>query len=182
MILADGIRGAIKQGHRGSFEPLLDRVLSLEGARGDLARRSLERVGGARPDLGERGHALERGGVERDALDVREDDLPFGAVALESGAAMMGKLPEFNGIVMDFWFRQLWRSTSSGLALAACRSVPAAAAVGVRAAEAMFSYIISAGIRLTRSIQYATDAGLKPIHRVASANAARLGRAAAHAA
>ena len=101
------------------------------------------------------------------------------AVALESSAAMMGKLPEFNRILMDFWFRQLQRSASSALALAACRSVPAAAAVGVRAAEVMFSDMISAGIRLTRSTQRATDAGLKPIHRVASANAVRLGRAGA---
>ena len=101
------------------------------------------------------------------------------AVALESSAAMMGKLPEFNRILMDFGFRQLQRSASSALALAACRSVPAAAAVGVRAVEAMFSDMISAGIRLTRSTQHATDAGLKPIHRVASANAVRLGRAGA---
>ena len=104
------------------------------------------------------------------------------AVALESSAAMMGKLPEFNRILMDFWFRQLQRSASSALALAACRSVPAAAAIGVRAADAMFSDMISAGIRLTRSTQPQTDAGLKPIHRVASANAVRLGRAAAQAA
>ena len=42
--------------------------------------------------------------------------------------------------------------------------------------------MISAGIRLTRSTQHVADAGLTPIHRVASANAARLGRAAAQAA
>ena len=104
------------------------------------------------------------------------------AVAIESSAAMMGKLPEFNRVLMDFWFRQLQRSASSALALAACRSVPAAAAVGMRAAEAMVADMISAGIRLTRSTQHVADAGLAPIHRVASANAARLGRAAAQAA
>jgi hypothetical protein len=104
------------------------------------------------------------------------------AVALESSAAMMGKLPEFNRILMDLWFRQLQRSASSALAFAACRSVPAAAAVGMRAAEALASEVISAGIRLTRSSQHVADAGLTPIHRVASANAARLGRAAAQAA
>jgi len=42
--------------------------------------------------------------------------------------------------------------------------------------------MISAGIRMTRSTQHVADAGLTPIHRVASANAARLGRAAAQAA
>jgi hypothetical protein len=104
------------------------------------------------------------------------------AAALESGAAIMGKLPEFNRILMDFWFRQLQRSALSALALAACRSVPAATAVGVRAAEGLLSDMISVGTRLTRSTQHATDAGLKPIHRVASANAVRLGRAAAQAA
>jgi hypothetical protein len=52
----------------------------------------------------------------------------------------------------------------------------------MRAAEAMVSDMISAGIRLTRSTQHMSDAGLTPIHRVASANAARLGRAAAQAA
>ena len=104
------------------------------------------------------------------------------AVAIESSAAMMDRLPAFNRILMDFWFRQLQRSASSALALAACRSVPAAAAVGMRAAEAMVADMISAGIRLTRSTQHVADAGLTPIHRVASANAARLGRAAAQAA
>jgi hypothetical protein len=104
------------------------------------------------------------------------------AVAIESSAAMMGKLPEFNRILMDFWFRQVQRSASSALALAACRSLPAAAAVGMRAAEAMVADMISAGIRLTRSTQHVADAGMMPIHRVASANAARLGRAAAQAA
>jgi hypothetical protein len=104
------------------------------------------------------------------------------AVAIESSAAMMGKLPEINRILMDFWFRQLQRSASSALALAACRSMPAAAAVGLRAAEAMVADMISAGIRLTRSTQHVADAGLTPIHRVASANAVRLGRAAAQVA
>ena len=66
------------------------------------------------------------------------------AVAIESSAAMMDKLPAFNRILMDFWFRQLQRSASSALALAACRSVPAAAAVGMRAAEAMVADMISA--------------------------------------
>ena len=103
------------------------------------------------------------------------------AVAIESSAAMLGKLPEFNRVLMDFWFRQLQRSASSALALAACRSVPAAAAVGMRAAEAMVTDMISASIRLTRSTQHVADAGMMPIHRVASANAVRLGRAAAQA-
>jgi hypothetical protein len=104
------------------------------------------------------------------------------AVAIESSAAMMERLPAFNRILMDFWLRQLQRSASSALALAACRSMPAAAAVGMRAAEAMVADMISAGIRLTRSTQHVADAGMTPIHRVASANAARLGRAAAQAA
>jgi hypothetical protein len=104
------------------------------------------------------------------------------AVAIESGAAMMGMLPEFNRILMDFWFRQLERAASSTLAFAACRSLPAAAAVSLRAGEAMVSDMISAGIRLTRSSQHVADAGMTPIHRVASANAVRLGRAAAQAA
>jgi hypothetical protein len=67
------------------------------------------------------------------------------ALAIESSAAMMGKLPEFNRVLMDFWFRQLQRSASSALALAACRSLPAAAAVGMRAAEAMVADMISVG-------------------------------------
>ena len=92
---------------------------------------------------------------------------------------MMGKLPEFNRILLDFWFRHIERSALSALELAACRSLPAAAAVGVRAAEGMFSDMISTGIRLTRSTQHATEAGVKPMHRVASANAVRLGRVAA---
>ena len=103
-------------------------------------------------------------------------------VAIESSAAMMNKLPEINRILMDFWFSQLERAASSTLALAACRSLPAAAAVSVRAGEAMVSDLISAGIRLTRSGQHLADAGMTPIHRVASANAVRLGRAAAQAA
>jgi hypothetical protein len=98
-----------------------------------------------------------------------------GAVAIESGAAMACKLPEFNLILMDFWLLQLHRSRSSGLALAACRSLPAAAAVGVRTAQTMFSDIITAGIRITRSTQDANDSWLKPVYRVASANAVRLG-------
>jgi hypothetical protein len=98
-----------------------------------------------------------------------------GAVAIESSAAMAGKLRGLNLILMDFWLLQLHRSTSSGLALAACRSLPAAAAVGVRTAQTMFSDIITAGIRMTRSTQDATDSWLKPVHRVASANAVRLG-------
>jgi hypothetical protein len=104
------------------------------------------------------------------------------AVAIESSAAMLGKLPELNRILMDFWFRQMERAASSTLALAACRSVRAAAAVSLRAGEAMVSDMISAGIRLTRSSQHVADAGMTPIHRVATANAVRLGRAATQAA
>jgi hypothetical protein len=100
------------------------------------------------------------------------------AVATEASLAMIGKLSKFNGILLGFWLRQLQRSATSVVAFAGCRTASAATSIGVNAASAMFADMVSSGIRMARSGQIMADAGIKPIHRVASGNAKRLARVA----
>lgn len=100
---------------------------------------------------------------------------------LAAGLAANAMLLRFAGgrrIWTDFWFQQLRRSLAVLPQIAASRSPAHLAQVAVASGGTLMSDCFALWLKTTDLTEAVADAGARPIHRAATANARRLGTAA----
>lgn len=98
------------------------------------------------------------------------------AVAVETGHAAAAAFLEGQRMWSDWMMRQAWTMMEAGLAMATSCTPGAALAAQLRCANRSLVNAESAGAGLVSAVSDAASRLLHPAHRVASANARRLGR------
>lgn len=95
-----------------------------------------------------------------------------------AGMAMWSHTARLNGMVLNYWSGHMMRMLSLTSNLMSSRTPQGAAASMMRSAESGLSHNVSAQLTGVRAAQTLAQAGAKPLHRVAAANAKRLTRSA----
>ncbi len=96
----------------------------------------------------------------------------------EAGNAMLWRFAGGHRVWTDFWFQQLRRSFSVLPQIAASRSPVHLAQIVAHSGGTLMSDCFALWAKAANLSEAVADAGARPIHRVAAANARRLGRAA----
>lgn len=96
----------------------------------------------------------------------------------QATAAMLQRFAGGHSIWTDFWFQQLRRSLSVLPRLAASRSPLHLAQIAALSGGTLMSDCFALWARTAELSEAVADAGARPVHRVAAANARRLGKAA----
>ena len=94
--------------------------------------------------------------------------------AVEAGTAMVHGLPAMHGLLAAWAWGQTLRAADAIADASACRSLEALGGVQSRFVETSLAASVETGARLARSSLRIAGTGLRPVHRVASANARRL--------
>lgn len=96
----------------------------------------------------------------------------------QAANAMLQRFAGGHSIWTDFWFQQLRRSLSVLPQIAASRSPVHLAQIAAHSGGTLMSDCFALWARTAELSEAVADAGARPVHRVAAANARRLGKAA----